>query len=126
MESQQSNEVNTTQVKEPKTAETNEWDRKLGTIGWALFFIWVGISFLADLNIGIGLLGIGIITLGIQVARRRYNLKFEGFWVVVGLIFVIGGLWDLFQPDLPLVPILLIIAGIVLLLSIARGKRSSK
>ncbi len=42
----------------------------LDTVGWALFFIWVGIAFLADLGWGLGLIGVGVIILATSVAGR--------------------------------------------------------
>ncbi len=107
---------------ETKPAAKNEWAGKLDTIGWALFFIWVGIAFLLDFGFGVGLLGIGIITLGVQVTRTRYGLKTETFWIIVGILFFLGGLWQLFEPDIPLIPILLIVAGLIVLLSAMRRK----
>lgn len=107
-------------------AKNREIALKLGTMGWALFFIWIGVAFLLDFGIGIGLLGIGIITLGMQLLRGAYKLKIEGFWFVVGLLFALGGIWVLLEPSVPLVPILLIVCGLLLLLSIARGKRRAK
>ncbi len=104
-------------------ATINEKDlaEKLDKIGWALFFVWLGISFLADLGTGIGLLGIGIITLGIQLTRNYSKLKVEGFWIIVGLLFVIGGLGNLSEVEIPLVPIVLILAGLALLYSVIKG-----
>ena len=66
------------------------------------------------------MLGIGVITLGVQVARTRYGLKTETFWIIVGILFVLGGLWQLFEPDIPIIPILLIVAGLIVLLSVMR------
>jgi len=88
---------------------------RLDTIGWGAFFIWVGIAFLFDLGFGIGILGVGVITLLEQAARVYYKIKLEMFWLVAGLVFLLSGLWDLFEPDLPFLPILLIIAGLVML-----------
>jgi len=88
---------------------------KLDTIGWGAFFIWIGIAFLLDLGFGVGLLGVGAITLLEQAARVYYKIKLEMFWLVAGLVFLLGGLWDMFEPDLPFLPILLIIAGLVML-----------
>ncbi|UCE05202.1 MAG: hypothetical protein JSW07_16505 [bacterium] len=118
MKNQQSNEKNATQ----KT----DLAKKLDVAGWGLFFIWIGIAFLANFGFALGLLGVGIITLGGQAAHKYFDLKIEGFWVVVGLLFVIGGIWDLFELKLPLVPILIILAGIVLLISVFWGKRLMK
>lgn len=121
MSNQELNEESTKQVEKPETTEKHAPD-KFGTVGWALFFIWVGIAFLAGFHIGVGLLGIGVITLGVQIARKQANLQLEGFWVVIGLLFLLGGLWELFEPTLPLLPILLIVAGLLLLISLSRRR----
>ncbi len=97
-------------------------NKKLDAAAWGLFFIWTGIAFLADVGWGAGLLGVGIITLGGQVARRFSTLKLEGFWVVVGLLFTVGGIWELFRVQVGFMPILCIIAGFALLASIFVGR----
>jgi len=118
MENQKSSEGGTPVVEEPKTPNTQKFADKLSTVGWSLFLIWVGIALLIKLDVSIGLLGVGVITLVVQVARKYFNLKLEGFWVVIGLLFVAGGLWEIFKPNLPLMPILLIVAGSALLVSV--------
>ena len=97
-------------------------NKKLDAAAWGIFFIWTGIAFLADVGWGAGLLGVGIITLGAQVARRYFALKFEGFWLAVGFLFVVSGICKLFNVHLGLVPILCIVAGIALLASIFVGR----
>jgi len=104
----------------------SELSNKLAAVAWGLFFVWIGIAVLADVGIGAGMLGVGIITLGAQIARRQFNLGIEGFWVVVGLLFLVGGLWNLFEAQLPLLPIVLIAAGILLLISAVRRKHPAK
>ncbi len=81
---------------ELETGQRRQLSRRLDAVGWGLFFIWMGIALLTHVGWGVGLLGVGIITLGCQAARRHYILKLEGFWVVVGLFFFFGGFWDLF------------------------------
>jgi hypothetical protein len=108
---------------EIQTNERSGLTHKLQAVGWGLFFVWVGIAVLVKLEFGIGLLGIGIITLGIQGVRKYFNLKLEGFWVVIGLLFVIGGIWNLFEAKIPLVAIVLIIGGILVIVSGFRNKR---
>lgn len=117
MDNQEHDEKSTSQAEELKTTERPHLAKKLDAVGWGLFFIWVGIAFLANLGIGVGLLGVGVITLGAQVVRKSFNLKLEGFWVVVGLLLVVGGLWELFEAKLALVPILLIVVGLAWLVS---------
>jgi hypothetical protein len=110
-------------VEEQKTTNQKELAHNLSTVGWSFFFIWIGLSFLANFGVGLGLLGIGIITLGIQLVRLYYSLKLEGFWIVVGLLFVLGGFGYMWQINIPLIPIVLILAGFVLLYSIIKGKK---
>jgi len=92
-------------------------DKKLESAGWALFFIWIGIALLAHVGWGVGLLGVGIITLGAQAARKYFGLKLEGFWVAVGFLFGVGGFCRLVNVQLGLLPILCIVAGVALLVS---------
>jgi hypothetical protein len=90
----------------------------VATCGWGFFFIWTGIALFAHVGWGTGLLGVGIITLGAQVARKHFGLKLEGFWVVVGSFFVLGGVWRLLNVQLRLVPILCFVVGFALLVSV--------
>jgi hypothetical protein len=96
--------------------------KKLDAAGWGLFFVWIGIALIADVGWGMGLLGVGIITLGAQAARNYFGLKLEGFWVVTGFLFVLGGVWELFNVPLDLMPILCIVAGVALFVSVLVGK----
>ena len=94
--------------------------KRLDSAGWGLFFIWVGVSLLLDLSWGVGLIGVAAIILLGQAARNYYGLKLEKFWVVVGVLFFLGGIWELYQVQVGLVPILMIVAGCALLLSLFR------
>ena len=120
MENQKPDDAGTPVFEEPKTTETQKFADKLSTVGWSLFLIWVGIALLMKLDTSIGLLGVGVITLLVQGARKCFNLKLEGFWIVIGLLFVIGSLWEIYKPNLPLVPVLLILVGAALLVSAIR------
>lgn len=96
--------------------------KNLDAIAWGLFFIWVGVALTANVGWGLGLIGIGAITLAAQVARRYFGLAAEGFWVVVGLLFFLGGVWELLGVRFSLVPIVLIVAGLALLFSVRKVK----
>ena len=80
-----------------------------------MFFIWVGVAWLADFGIGIGLLGIAAITLGMQGLRKAYGVPVEGFWILVGLGFAIAGLWHWIDIQRPFAPFILIAMGVALL-----------
>jgi len=100
-----------------KTFDPNAVEKNLAAIGWGLFFVWVGAALLGGLNEGIGLLGIGVITLGMQAARKLFDLKLEGFWLVVGALFALGGIWTLYDISVGLLPLVLLAAGLLLLIS---------
>jgi len=126
MENQKPDEESTKQAEELNTTKRTDMSKKLDVTGWGLFFIWVGIALFINLDLGVGLLGVGIIILGGQAARKYFGLKLEGFWIVVGFLFLIGGLYEIFEAKLPLVPILLILAGLLLLVSTFWGRRRVK
>jgi hypothetical protein len=107
------------------TAERSELARKLDAVGWGLFFIWMGGALFGQVGWGAGLLGVGIITLGVQAARKYFGLNLEGFWIAVGFFFVAGGIWELFNIPFGLWPILCIVAGAALLGSRVVGGRES-
>ena len=111
-----------TYVENPPATSTSVLDRRLDAAAWGLFFVWIGVALLAGLSWGLGLLGVGIITLGAQWARRYFGLTVETFWVVVGLLFLASGVWELLSVRIGLVPIVLIVAGVALLLSAARRR----
>lgn len=94
--------------------------RKVDAAGWGLFFVWVGVALLAHLGWGLGLLGVGTITIGVQLARKYVGLAAEPFWIVVGLLFVAGGAAEFLNLEFNLLPIVLIVAGVALLVSALR------
>jgi hypothetical protein len=97
--------------------------QKLDAAGWGLFFIWVGAALMMDFSWGVGLLGVAVITLIGQAARRFFGLAIQRFWIVVALLFLVGGIWEQYKVEVDLVPILLIVAGVALLISIFGRRR---
>ena len=102
----------------------------LDAVGWGTFFIWIGIAFLAHVGWGVGLLGVGVIALGAQVTRRYLGLSADRFGLAVGIIFAVWGVSALLKirlDEIPipvsLFPILFIVVGILLFVSILRRKR---
>ena len=57
------------------------------------------------------LVGIGILFLGAQIIRQQRSLKIDTFGIVVGLIILAAGVWDLLALPWPLMPIILIVLG---------------
>ena len=99
--------------------------KKLDAIGWSLLFIWIGIVMITGFETGIMLLGIGLIVLGGQASRKYFQLKVEKFWIIVGLLFLGGGLWGISGLNAPFAAIVLILAGVLILFSTLR-KQDSK
>ena len=98
-------------------------EKKLAAVGWGLFLLWVGVAMLLGFGTAAGLLGVGVITLGVQAMRRYAGLALEGFWVVIGVLFTLGGLGALYEVDVPIVPIVLVSGGVLLLVSVLRRDR---
>jgi hypothetical protein len=104
--------------------------KKLDAVGWGVFFIWMGIAFLAAVGWGVGLLGVGVIALGAQAARKYFGLPFERFWLVMGSVFIVWGVWRLLEiqlGDVPIpgnaLPIVFIAVGVIVAVSAFVRKR---
>ena len=98
-------------------AKGHEIAQTISAVGWGAFFVWIGIVMLMDVPHGWALLVIGVITLAGQAARATFGLAREGFWLIVGALFLLGGVWQLFDVQLQLVPALLIGAGLAVILT---------
>ena len=81
-------------------------------VSWSLYCIWVGFAWLMGFSLGWILLGVGILMLAMQGARRVSRVKADGFWIIVGIALLMGGLWELWGAAIPLLPVVLIAAGI--------------
>jgi hypothetical protein len=97
-------------------------NHKLETVAWAAFFIWWGVTELfQSLPPGIGAIGIGVILLSLNAARRQNGLPASGFTITLGILaLVLGGLElasaILHLPfELPVFAILLIVLGMIML-----------
>jgi hypothetical protein len=96
-------------------APKNAFLRHLDHIAWAIFFIWVGLALLVDLPWGWFFLGVAVLILAVQFARRQMDAPVEGFWLACGVVLLVGALWQLVGISWPLLPTLLILLGVVLL-----------
>jgi len=113
---------NDVEFETPPSSTNKGIGRRLDAAGWGLFFIWVGISLLMEFSWGVGLIGVAAIIFLGQTARRYFGRKLEKFWVIVGVLFLLGGVWELYQVQVGLGPILLILVGSALLLSLFRRR----
>jgi hypothetical protein len=101
---------------------TRTLNRNLETMAWGALFIWWGITELFQfLPHGTGAIGIGLIFLGLNMARSLNGIPTSGFSTTLGILaLVLGGLElassVLHLPfELPVFAILLIVLGVILL-----------
>jgi hypothetical protein len=106
------------------TSEERALDRKIDAAGWGVLFVWIGVALLAHVGWGVGLVGVGLITLGAQAWRNHVGVKVDRFGLVVGAVFMLVGVWNLFDVRVELVPVLFIAAGVYLLASARRRHRA--
>lgn len=104
----------------------NDREAMVDAVGWAAFFIWVGAAWLLGVEFGVMLIGMAIVVLLVQAARRYFRVKVEGLWVLLGCGFFAAGYWELWNLGIPLGPVVLIVAGLGLLAwqFLRPGKRS--
>lgn len=95
--------------------------KRITAIGWGLFFIWLGFVLMLNAGIGLILIGVGVISFGMQISRKYAGLETDGFWILVAILFIAVGLWELFELRLPLMSLFLIVVGAALLVSAWKG-----
>jgi hypothetical protein len=95
-------------------------NRRYETIAWGAFFILLGVTNLfRGLPDGTGALGIGIILLGLNLARYFSRIPTSGLTITLGVIALVLGVADVVRVllrlpvDLPFFPLLLIIIGVI-------------
>ena len=96
--------------------------RDFDGIAWGAFFVWWGITELFPaLPSGTGALGIGVILVGLNLARAANHIPTSGFTTTLGILALILGGLELAQPvfglaiNLPVFAIILIVLGLVTL-----------
>ncbi len=72
------------------------------------------------------MLGIAVIILGEALVRKKLDLDVGGFWVVVGLLFLAGGIWELLEVQYPIAPFAIIAIGVAVLWGAFSGKHLMK
>jgi hypothetical protein len=89
-------------------------NKRLETIGWGCFLIMLGGFALVPREIvakGVWSIGVGVIMLGLNVARYFYDIKMSGFTTFLGVVSLISGVLQLLGMHNLEGPILLIILG---------------
>ena len=96
-----------------------ELNKRLEAVGWGLMLIMLGgFGFVPNdlVSKGVWSIGVGLILLGLNVARYFFKIKMSGFTTVLGVISLIGGVLQLLGMRTLEGGILLIILGAYLIL----------
>ncbi|MGD8539624.1 MAG: hypothetical protein PVI66_12990 [Candidatus Aminicenantes bacterium] len=107
------------QSTENQDLKKNVLDKRLDSIGWALFLIMIGGLWLAPEGTvpeGTWLIGTGIIILGLMAVRYLNGIRLSGFWLVLGIAALAFGISSVFGLNIPVLPILIIIIGLNIIL----------
>jgi hypothetical protein len=107
-------------------------DRRYETIAWGIGFIWIGILGIIPGNQNsIGLLSIGLILLGLNLARFLSRIPTNNFTTVLGILASLLGLVMLLRPvlnippfEVDLFPLVLIVVGLYILIPDPKRKKS--
>lgn len=99
-------------------------DKRYEAIAWGIGFVWVGIySLIPGNQNSIGVLGIGLILLGLNLARLLSQIPTSVFTIVLGSLASVLGLAALLRPvlnlprfELDLFPLVLIAIGLYFLI----------
>jgi len=120
-ESRVGGDTTTSQEAQAESGQANEkvaLNKRLEAIGWGLFLIMLGgFSFVPSEVVakGVWSIGVGVIMLGLNVARYFYGIKMSGFTTFLGVVSLIGGVLQLLGMHTLEGAILLIILGAYLL-----------
>lgn len=108
------------QLTSNENVQEEDLGQRLDAIGWGLFLLMLGGLWLVPQEWGVPegtwLIGTGVIVLGLSLVRYLNGLKVSGFWLFLGALALGTGLASVLGLDLPVFPVLIIIAGAGILL----------
>jgi hypothetical protein len=99
----------------PPDSEKSRLNQRYEAIGWALFLIMLGgIGLVPDALVpeGTWLVGVGLIMLGLNLARYLSDIPLSSGTLFLGSLALIAGIASVLGADLPIFPIVLILLGI--------------
>jgi len=107
-------------------------NRRYELITWGALFLWAGVrDLLPGLPVGTGLLGVGLILLGVNAARRLHNVPVNAVSTTLGVMVSLLGFVVLFLSlqgipvTLPFFPVLLVLIGVIFLVQSVAGIRGA-
>jgi len=115
-------------LKEIMMENINTSNKRHEAIAWGIGFVLIGIlSLMPGNQNGMGFLGIGLILLGLNLARSLKHVPTNGFTTALGILASILGIVILLRPilnfprfELEFFPLLLIVIGLYFLIPVSR------
>jgi hypothetical protein len=98
-----------------QASEQHNFNQRLEGIGWALFLIMIGgLGLVPDAMVpeGTWLIGVGLIMLGLNLARSLNHIPMSSGTLFLGVLALIAGVTSVAGVDLPIFPIVLILLGL--------------
>lgn len=106
---------------------TNKSTFDLDALAWGtVFILWGLTAMFPSLPKGTGALGIGLILIGLNVARSLTGRRTSGFTITLGILALLLGAFELVSPflhlsfDLPIFAILLLTLGLITLMRVIK------
>lgn len=97
---------------------------RIEAIGWGLLLLMTGVLFLIPgLPDGTWLVGLGVLMIGLNVARTYVGLPLDRFGVILGFGAVLAGFATMAGIDVPVFALLLIVCGLAIIAKQVRRGR---
>lgn len=106
------------EVSADEHSQKAEMDELLEGLGWGVLLVVIGTIWLMPARIvppGTWPIAAGLIILGLNAVRYLKGIRMRGFSVAVGMVALFAGVQSLFDLDLPLFPVALIVTGVWML-----------
>ena len=113
------------EIFETKSKKKKELE-KLEKIGWGLFLVMLGAIWLFPDSVvpeGTFMFGVGIILLGLNLAKYAKGFSVNGFTIFLGIVALVAGLSSLFGRPVDIFPLILILWGVSIIFGIGRKKK---
>ncbi len=114
----------------PDTGNTRnaELDERMEGLGWGLLLVVIGTIWLLPDKVvppGTWLIAAGLIVLGLNAIRYLKGIRVRVFGIVLGAVALFAGLRALFDVELPVFPVALIVIGVWMLVTRLAPNRSA-
>lgn len=103
----------------------------LTSLAWGIFFVWIGVSWVAGEYFGITMapyvaLGAGLILIGLNIARTSLGMKLSKFSLFIGIVALAFSGTALMGYPLPFWQTIIILIGLFIIAEAVSSLRKAK